>query len=80
MTGQSKAKYKLHHLPIECLQCENAEFDQPKVRTFGYDYVDIHTVYRLKTPEICAYSPFLLVCKVLGKSEIWPKKTSYELV
>ena len=35
VTGLLKAKYRLHHLPIECLKCRNSKSNRPKLHTFG---------------------------------------------
>ena len=60
VTGQSKVKYKLHHLPVESMECKKRKSNHLKYTLFG-------AVYRLET----FYSPFLHSWKNLRKSYIW---------
>ena len=72
MTGQSKAKYKQHHLPLEGLECRNSKSSPQKLQAFKCEYLNFHTVYGRGTLRIYLYSP-PGASQVLIKSEIWPK-------
>ena len=58
---------------VECLQCRNSKSSHQKLYAFECEYLSFHTVYGLETQGIYLYSPSLRLCKVLSKSEIWPK-------
>ena len=53
-------------------KCEYSKSNHLIVHTFGCKYLGFHTIYGLETLGIPMYSPSLLTCKVLGKSEMWP--------
>ena len=58
-TGQSKAKYKLHHQYVECLQYRNSKSSLQKLHFFKCEYLSCYTVYELETLIIYSYSPSL---------------------
>ena len=57
--GQSKAKSKLHHKPVECLECRNSKSTRQKLSTFGCKYLNFYIIYGLETLRIYLYSPSL---------------------
>ena len=48
-TGQSKAKYKLQHKPVECLECKNSKSFSQNLHTSVCKYLSFHTVYGFET-------------------------------
>ena len=44
LTGQSEVKCKLHHKPVECLECRNSKSDHLKLHTLGCKYLWFHKV------------------------------------
>ena len=64
-----KAKYKLHHQYVECLQYRNSKSSHQKLHFFKCEYLSFYTVYELETLRIYCYSPSLRTGWVLTK--IW---------
>ena len=52
VAGQSKAKYKKHHLPLEGLEFRNSKFSRQKLHAFKCEYLSFFTVYELETLRI----------------------------
>ena len=57
--GQSKAKYKLHHQYVQCLQYKNSKSSRQKLHFFKCEYLSFYTVYELEILRIYCYSPGL---------------------
>ena len=73
MAGQSKAKYKKDHLPLEGLECRMSKSFRQKLHDFKCEYLSFHSVYGLETLRIYLYSPSLCASQVLTKSKIGQK-------
>ena len=74
VSGQSRAKYKQHHLPLAGLECRNSKSSGQKLHAFKCEYLSFHTVYGLETLRIHLYSPSLCASQVLIKSKIYGQK------
>ena len=73
VSGQSRAKYKQHHLPLAGLECRNSKSSRQKSHAFKCEYLSFHTVYGLETLRIHLYSSSLCASQVLITSALWPK-------
>ena len=69
MTGQSKAKFTLHHKPAKCLECRNSKSNT----LLNVDMLAFTQFMNLKLEEFICIVHLYLHAKFLGKSEIWPK-------
>ena len=68
-----RSQIKIASLASRMLGMQKQQIFRLKITHFGCTYLSLHTVYGLDTLGIHLYSHSLLACKVLGKSDIWPK-------
>ena len=72
-TGQSKAKYKLHHQYVECLQYRNSKSSRQKLHFLN---VNISASTQFINLRLWGFIVIILIytqAKFLSKSEVWPK-------